>query len=1055
MRFISIFILAFALLTTTQAQISVTGTVADETNTPIPGANVVVKGTFTGQITDAAGRYSITVPNENTVLVFSFVGYVSQEIMAGTSRIINVTLVEDTQHIEEVVVVGYGTQRKSDVTGSIAVATSEDLLRVPSYSAITGLKGIASGVNVYVNSGMPGGNTRDRVVIRGYSSINAQADPLYVVDGVVMQDFQFINPNDIERMEVLKDASSAAIYGARGAMGVILITTKKGSTGERSSVTYNGYVSVATLGRKMETLNAKEYMQAYKIGMQNFVKYSDYSDAAKENPAIMAAEKAAKEAQMDTRWTNIARNSNSALNDKGYYELFRINGTFNPQGWMNLNDNSLEPLYNTDWIKESTQNGISHSHSLNVQMGGKISSTGVSLNYTDQNGLMRDTWFKRISARISNDADPLSWLSTSINLMVNQSFQRETEESGSLDAARMMIEMPAIFPLKWDDGKWTNTNDGLTGFGFEAGPNPVHYLNARDQRRDRTQMNLNAALIFHLAPGLDLRTQLGINGRKYERTRFLPYGVINNDNSGKGQVLLDRNSIIFWQESTTLNYSKVLDQHRFNAMAGIEWSAQTQFNSSNDSGNFPTNAFGIYNLGAASEANASSSSYDHYAMNSYFARLAYTFSNKYMATLTARMDGSSKFGDDHKYGFFPSAGLGWMISNEDFMSGITWVDQLKLHTSYGLTGNSEISTYRSLGVFSTTTVLLNGTRASSAYASRLANPDLRWEKQSMWDIGFNLNTFRNRLNFDISYYYKYTSDLCLDAPIPQTSGFSSIYKNVGAISNQGLDAMITGTIIQSNDFDWSATLNANYNANKVEKLNEGGADMFVGDNWVGARVIMRVGEPMAQFYGLERLGIKDAEYVSMNGGRIGTALRSSELKALGCGMPDWMGSFINRFRFKQFEFQADFQFSIGGKIRQDFHHSTEDRFGLTSGLRTILTDAWTEGKPTNKPNQVQAIRIGAFDGQDSNFDTRWLADASYFRANLFQLAYNFTPQLANSIGLSALRMYVSVDNAFVICSKDFRGFDPEGTTRGRFEQGAFFFNYPKPRTFTFGLNVTF
>jgi len=1036
MRFISIFILTFALLATTQAQIVVSGTVADESGVTFPGVNVVVKGTYTGQITDANGRYSISVPDENAVLVFSFIGYATREFLVGNQRTINVTLTEDTQQLEEIVVVGYGTQRKSDVTGSISIATSEDLLRVPSYSAITGLKGIASGVNVYINSGMPGGNTRDRVVIRGYSSINAQqGQPLYVVDGVVTEDFAFINPNEIERMEVLKDASSAAIYGARGAMGVILVTTKRGAKGETSSITYSGYVSVKTMGRKMETLNAAEYMQAYKIGMQNAVKYGTST-----------------EAQMNTRWANISRNS--PLNPD-YFDLFRINGTFNPEGWKNLNDNTLEPLYDTFWQDEATRNAISHSHNLNIQQGSKNSSTGITMNYLDDQGLMVNTYFKRVSARITNDAKLKDWLSSSTSVGVSHSRQRDTPESGGLDAARMLIEMPAIFPVKYPTGEWSNTNSGLYGFGFEAGPNPVHYLNAREEIRNRTALSLNSALTFHLAEGLDLKTQFGINGNLQHRTRHYPAGVINQDNSGKGQVELDRDEVLFWQESTTLNYSKVMENHRFSAMVGAEWSERIYFRTKNNVGNFATNAFGIYNIQSGTEPYEQQSEHQRWGMNSYFGRFAYTFSDKYMATVTARMDGSSRVGENNKFGFFPSAGLGWMISNEDFLSGITWLDQLKLHTSYGVTGNSEIPVYRSLAVYGTGTVLVDGARATSGWPSRLANPDLRWEKQSMWDIGFNLNTFRNRLNFDISYYYKYTSDLCLDAPIPQSSGYSSIYKNAGAISNRGLDAMITGVIVSSNDFDWSATLNANYNANKVEKLNDGNADIFVGDNWVGARVLMRVGEPMAQFYGLERIGIKDAEYVAKYGGRVGTALRSPDLKTLGKGNPDWTGSLINRFRYKQFDFQADLQFVIGGKIRQDFHHSTEDRFGLTSGLRTILTEAWNEDKPANKPNQVQAIRIGSFDGQDSNFDTRWLCDASYLRGNLFQLAYNFTPQMASSIGVNAVRAYVSVENAFVLVSKDFRGFDPEGSTRGQFEPNTFFFSYPKPRTFSLGLNITF
>jgi len=1017
----------------------VRGTVTDRaTGETIIGANILQVGTSNGTVTDVNGAFTLNVPR-NATLRISSIGYVTQNATVPNQNnpVLNIQLAEDVAQLSEVVVVGYGTMRKSDVTGSIAVATSEDLLRVPSYNALAGLKGIASGVNVFINSGMPGGNTRDRVIIRGYSSINAVANPLYVVDGIVTRDelFQYMNPNDIERMEILKDASATAIYGARGAQGVILVTTKKGSSNERASVSYSGNVRVSTMARKMETLNAAEYMQAYKIGMQNAVKYGGFSEAA-----------------MTTRWTNIAQNS--SLNPN-YQNLFRINGTFNPEGWKDLNDNTLVPLYDTDWQSEATRNAISHDHSLAIQTGSKLSSTGVFLNYTDEQGLLIQTYLKRISARISNDAKPLPWLSTSISLSANYNTQRDTPESGGLDANRMMIEMPAIFPVKYEDQSWSNTTAKLNGFGYEAGPNPVHYLNAREELRKRTIISLNTGFTFHLAEGLDLRTQLGINGFVQHRQRFYPYGVINQDNGGKGQVELDRYERLFWQESTTLNYSKVLDRHRFNAMAGAEWSEETYYRTRNNVGNFPTNAFGIYNLAAGTEQNEQQSEYQRWAFNSYFGRVAYSLDDKYSATLTARVDGSSKFGDNHKYGFFPSLGLAWTISNESFMQNISWIDQLKLHTSYGVTGNSEIDVYRSLGPISSGTVLVNGQRSPSANTSRMANPDLRWEKTAQYDFGFNLNTFNNRLIFDISLYYKYTSDLLLEAPIPNTSGFGSIFKNVGAISNRGLDAMVTGVIAKTKDFEWSTTINANYNTNRVEKLNEGGADMFVGDNWVGAQVIMRVGDPMAQFWGFERLGIKDAAYVAANGGRVGTALRSVNKTVIGKGMPDWTGSFTNRLNYKNFDLTAELQFSIGGNIRQDFSHSTEDRFGLTSGLRTILTEAWTEGKPANVPNQVQAIRIGSFDGQDSNCDTRWIASATYLRGNLFQLGYSIDQKQVKSLGLGALRLYLSVQNLFVLCDSNFRGYDPEGTTRGVFEQGAFFFNYPRPRVFTLGLNVTF
>ncbi|MDR0794711.1 MAG: carboxypeptidase-like regulatory domain-containing protein, partial [Tannerella sp.] len=360
-------LVAFAPAASAQTS-QIRGTVVDnKTGEPIIGANVLQVGTTNGTLTDIDGNFTLTAPR-NSVLRISFIGYVTQQTTVPNqpNATLNIRLSEDAALLDEVVVVGYGTMRKSDVTGSIAIATSQDLRRVPTYNAIAGLKGIASGVNVFVNSGMPGGNTRDRVVIRGQSSINALADPLYVVDGVIMENFQFANPYDIERMEVLKDASATAIYGARGSQGVILVTTKKGATGDKTSVSYDGWVSVSSMQKKMETLNAAEYMQAYKIGMQNAVKYGGFSEAA-----------------MTTRWENLAQNS--SLNPN-YQNLFRINGTFNPQGWKDLNDNTLVPLYDTDWQEEATQNAISHSHQLSIQTGSKNSSTGVFLNYTDQQG---------------------------------------------------------------------------------------------------------------------------------------------------------------------------------------------------------------------------------------------------------------------------------------------------------------------------------------------------------------------------------------------------------------------------------------------------------------------------------------------------------------------------------------------------------------------------------------------------------------------------------------------------------------------------------------------
>ena len=1015
---------------------SVSGTVTDAEGEVLPGVNVLVRGATAGTISDDNGRFTITVPSENTILMFSFVGFDTREIMVGSQRVIDVIMVEDASLLEELVVVGYGTLRRSDVTGSIAIVSGEDLQRTSSFSALDGLRGVASGVNVFGTSGMPGDNIR--VVIRGQSSIEARSEPLYVVDGVVMENFQFSSPDDIERVEVLKDASSTAIYGARGAQGVILVTTKSGLRSEGIRISYSGRVGFATSMRRMETLNSEEWLRAYREGMRNYVSFN--TSGSRET----------REEAMNERWENIAKNSHSELNDGNYRYLFQINGAFNREGWKNEFDTNLVPIYDTDWQDEATRTVVTHSHSLTVQQGGRRSSMAAFLNYSDDQGVMLNTYIKRINARITYDANPLSWLSTHAMLRVNHSWQNRTEFGGGMAAHRMLIEMPAIFPVKWEDGNWANTLDRINGFGFESAPSPVHLLTAREEMRYRTQIFSNFALTFHLAEGLEFRTQFGLDGNLNRERDFQPVGLVNMDSSGRGQARFRMDESYYWQQENYLTWRKVANQHRINAMVGLSWQERVFRRNTNRSQSFPVNDFGFENMGAGSIREEVTSEHQRWAINSYFVRAAYSLHDKYMATFTARLDGSSKFGADNKYGFFPSGGLGWIVSSEDFMAGVTWVNNLKLHTSYGITGNEQFSVFQSLGTMNMGTVLIGGANQPSSNPTRFGNPDLRWEKTKQWDVGFDLNTFGNRLNFDISYYIKHTEDLLLAAPVPISSGFSTMMRNVGAISNRGWDIMISGMPVQSADFDWTVTVNANYNSNRVESLAGDDTELFVGDNWVGARILMRVGEPMAQFYGLERIGIIGPE----DDGRTGIARRSAQLQPLGKGMPDWTGSFINRFRYKNFDLVADLQFVIGGKIRQDFYHSAEDRFGLTSGLKTILTDAWRVGDPTDRPNTVQAIRLGSFDGQNSNFDTRWLADASYLRGNMFQLGYTLPRTQAAALNISSLRVFASVTNLFVITSKDFQGFDPEGSTRGAFEQNVFFFQYPRPTTFMLGVNLT-
>ena len=1001
----------------------VTGVVVDGTGEPVIGANVVVKGTTNGTITDFDGNYTIEGVSANDVLVISYIGYLSQEVPVGNQSMIKVTLKEDTQTLDEVVVVGYGTMKKSDVTGSISTAKGDDLVKNQSFSALDNLRGKVSGVNIFSNSSQPGAYS-NRVVIRGIATINSSSNPLYVVDGVVMENFDLVNPNDIESMEVLKDASAAAIYGARGANGVIMVTTKRGKKdGEGVAISYQGSVSVSSIARKMDLLNAQEWTDTFMKGLEN-----------------------------ENKWlgTNWSLNRTDWFTDRNYFDA---NGN---------------PIYDTDWQDEATRTAVSHNHQLNIQQAGKNSSMGAVLNYTDQQGIMLNTYNKRLNAKMAYDADPTKWLSTSVNVLVNHTWGRYTpEDGGGQEARRTMIEMLPWLPV-YEPGTnkyTTSTSPSLSGFNLEGMSNPVFILNDQRRMKYNTQIFGNAALTFHLAEGLDLKTQFGLDSHNITYRGYSSVGL-NNISMPNGWAEYENWNTLYWQEETYLTYNKVLGDHRINAMAGLSWQERTYRRNKSKTEGFSDDFYEDYNMIVGTTPKSPESDWTRWAMNSYFLRFAYTYKDRYSATVTGRIDGSSKFGDNNKYAFFPSAGLAWNVSQEDFLKDSNLISNLKLHTSYGLTGNSEIDPYKSLGKIKSETLLLNGTRAPYSYMETMPNPDLKWEKTGQFDVGFNLGLFHNRLNFDVSYYNKKTTDLLLDCPVPHSTGFSTIFKNIGSVRNQGLDIMVNGTPVQG-EFTWNSTVNLNFNKNEILHLGDTDADVYLYD-WVGGGSILRVGESMGSFYGLVRNGIfteEDYKAGKCEKNQIGRPDRSESREIIGKGLPDWTGSWVNNFSYKNFDLTVDFQFVWGVETLQRFMHSTYDRFGMTNGLSNILYDGYNG---TNAGTMEQAIFL-AYDkphgGGDTTTDSQWVANGSYLRLNMLQLGYTFDSSVAKKVGLSGLRLYLSGNNLFQIVSKDFLGYDPESTSEvssssgvssgSQFGQNMTFFSYPRARTFTFGVNVTF
>ena len=993
----------------------VTGVVVDATGEPVIGANVVVKGTTNGTITDFDGNYTIEGVSASDVLVFSYIGYLSQEITVGNQAAINVTLSEDSQALDEVVVVGYGVMRKSDVTGSIGVAKGDELTKNQNFSALDNLRGKVSGVNIFSNSSQPGAYS-NRVVIRGMATINASSNPLYVVDGVVMENFDLVNPNDIESMEVLKDASAAAIYGARGANGVIMVTTKRGKKdGEGVQISYQGSVSASHIARKMDTMTAQEWCDAFMIGLENENKYQG---------------------------KNWSLNRTDWFNDPDYF----TNGN---------------PIYDTNWQDEATRTAVSHNHQLNIQQAGKNSSMGAFLNYTDQQGIVNNTYNKRINAKMTYDANPTPWLSTAVNVLVNHTWGRYTpEDGGGQEARRTMIEMLPWLPVKDKNGNYTTSTSSSINdvLGFEGMSNPVMILDLQRRMRYNTQIFGNAALTFHLAEGLDLKTQLGIDHHNQTYRGYSSIGL-NNISMPNGWAEYQNWNTLYWQEETYLTYNKVFGDHRLNAMAGLSWTERTQnWNKARTEG-FSDDFFEDYNMSAGTTPSSPESSWNRWRMNSYFLRFAYTYKDRYSATVTGRVDGSSKFGDNNKYAFFPSAGLAWNISQEDFLKDNNTISNLKLHTSYGLTGNSEIDMYRSLARVSSGTLLINDVRNPYSYVSSMANPDLKWEKTGQFDVGMEIGLWQNKLTFDIAYYNKKTTDLLLDCPLPHSTGFSTVYKNIGSVRNSGMDLMINARPVTTNDFSWSSTVNLNYNKNKILHLGENDEDIEM-NWWVGgSESILRVGENMSAFYGYRRLGVYTQE--DYNNGlcdlnQVGRAKRTDKKEIIGKGMPDWTGSWINNFSYKNFDLTMDFQFVWGVETMQQFYHSTYDRFGITNGLSNILYDAYNGSNPETMQQAIYLCNSGHA-GQDTTIDDSWIANGSYLRLNMLQLGYTFDSAVAKKIGLAGLRVYASGNNLFLITSKDYNGYDPEGTSQGdnKFGQNMTFFSYPRARTYTFGVNVTF
>ncbi|SHJ03676.1 SusC/RagA family TonB-linked outer membrane protein [Pseudozobellia thermophila] len=996
-------------------QQQITGTVLDSSGIPLAGVNVLLDGTTTGTQTDFDGNYTITA-GSGDVLVFSYIGMKTQSIAVGTSGTIDVTMEEDAASLDEVVVIGYGSQKKSDLTGAVGSVSADELQERPAASLTQSLSGKMPGVSVSINSGRPGGKSNIR--IRGNSSVSLSNDPLFVVDGIILvstglannsSPIDYINPNDIQSIEVLKDASATAIYGSRGANGVVLISTKRGSqTGGR--ISYDSYYSLGNLAKKVDVLNSAEFLMIEEVAYQNAEKYDAVGFA-------------------NGKYTDPTLKRNDP-------RLFDADGN---------------PLYDTDWQDEVTRAAFTQNHQLSFTGGGEKGSYGAFLGYMDEEGIMKDSWLKRYSGRFVFDSSIRDWLKVGGSLSYNNQKERIIHDSW---VGRNMIENIPIIPVKYPDGSWASNADYP---GMEGGPNPVR-VGEEYKKYLRTNTVLgNIFANITLAKGLDFRTSIGVNNVEQKTDEYAGRELNFIGTATNGYATRATNEYTSWQFENYLTYTKeIADVHSITGLLGLSWQHINNTGFSARAENFSDDFFGFNNLGAGSVVGTPSSSAFAYGLNSYFGRINYGLQNKYLLTVTGRVDGSSKFGETNRYAFFPSTALAWKVSEENFLKESSTISNLKLRASYGVTGNSEIPAYGALPGLGNYAYVVNDAVVNGIGIDRLANPDLKWEKTKQVDAGIEVGLFDGRIAFEADVYRKLTEDMLLNSPVPTSSGYASVFRNIGSMENKGIEFSLATKNIVNTDFSWSTDFNIAINKNEVIALS-GGSDIFSG------RTIIREGEPVGSFFGLVHLGTwgtdeadEAAKYFRLPGDvkiedrNNDGVINQADRTIIGKGIPDGYGSLINTFRYKNFELLVDLQFQYGNDIMYITTRPQENRQGIANSLATVL-DAWT---PENQDTPIAQWRpVSA--GYDNLDTSHMIQDGSFIRGRNLLLSYNFSTDIAEKLKLSRLKIYTSAQNFFV--STKYQGYDPEvQTSDTTFGQGEVNFDqYPKPRVFMIGLNATF
>ena len=967
-------------------QIIVKGTVTDSKGNPLPGASVIESGTDNGTTTDFDGNFSLTVDEENPTLEVTFIGFVGQNVVASSDSSISIMLMDDIAGLDEIVLTGYGSQNKRDITSSISVLDLEGVSEKANVDVGQLLQARSAGVRVVQNTGKPGASPQ--IFVRGISSLSGNTQPLYVIDGVVSYSTAAIDPNNIEDITVLKDASAAGIYGAAGASnGVVLITTKKGKAGTFKA-NVNAYTGSSQLINKIPLLNAS---------------------------------------QLD-----------EYLNELNDTSISYSGGVNND--WQDL-------LYQT-----AAQTGVNAS----VSGGSESGSFYVGLGYLDQEGIVRTSENKRYSLAINLDQEVNDWLSFGTHFTYTRANVKSIPDDmgarygGAISSALQTPPFQEIF----DENGFYSVSAGGTGFGLE---NPLSYVYSTDNLNVINNMVADANFAIKLPYNLTFKSQMGIilSGNRF--TSFRDPTLNGQSASYGGEGKYNTGETLRYIFDNTLNYNEVFDKHKLGVVIGSSISDENKISAEQTKRNFASET--VRTLNTASENFFNSSDAGSWSLESYFARANYSYDDRYLLTASIRTDGSSRIAPDNRWGEFKTISAGWNLSNESFMDGVSFLQNLKLRAGYGETGNlpSALNAYANIvnvSVFPADATNLSPGRLPSTQAG---NADLQWETSDQINVGLDFSVLDNRIFISADYYTKRTENMIFPSTLPKSTGFLTKVINLdGVIENTGFEFAINASLVNTSDFSWNSSLNMSFNDNIVMDIPE---DEIIFStrlqNLGGNLSITKNGIPIGSFWGLNAEGVDpqtgDMIFTDNNGD--GT-ITPDDKQVIGNPMPDFTYGFVNEFSYKNFDLNVVIDGSYGNEIYNTGKQNLQS-MRFSEQQSADVANRWR-----NPGDQTDMPRATLVDSNLNSFiNTRWIEDGSYLRVRDISLSYNFGQNVVEKLSISGLRIYGNLKNWFTITN--YSGYSPEvnrslgGVDSVALTQGVDYGTYPQAKTFSVGLNVEF